>query len=92
MHKPAAFFMPAFKGSKVWGFALRATTPHAGFKGSLLRPPGFAGQAGLRGSKVQGSGIQRFKGSRSPDIVEKGVSVDGRRGPEQVPSQLKDAL
>ena len=31
MQKPAAFFIWAFR---VWGFALRATTPQAGFKGS----------------------------------------------------------
>jgi hypothetical protein len=40
------------QGSKVQGSrfesSLSASTPHAGFKGSLLRPPGYAGQAGFR--------------------------------------------
>ena len=28
-------------GSKVWGFALRATTPQAGFKGSEVLVTGY---------------------------------------------------
>ncbi len=53
--KGSGLWVQGFKGSefkvqrfRVWCFALRATTPHAGFKGSGLR---------VLGSEIQGSRV-----------------------------------
>jgi hypothetical protein len=57
------------KGSKVWGFALGATTPQAGFR--------------VQGSEVQGSGFRgsRFRGSgfRVQGLEVQGLEVQGSR-------------
>jgi hypothetical protein len=46
-----------------------------GFKGSLLRPPGYAGQAGFRGLKVLGSAS--LLAAEADSLIEKATSASG---------------